>query len=1098
MDTGKKTLDKGAGDAQYVTFQEIQQQAAESSDAFWLVLDSIDAHIYVTDIATGEILFVNRAIRKNTGDVIGKICWQTLQKDQSGPCPFCNNPQLIDESGQPRGVVVWETQNSRDGRWYECRDQAIRWADGRLARLEIATDITERKVQSQQYDQERSRINTILDHLQTGLSLIDTDHKIVWANDQFREMFSGRNPDGMTCYAFCHDRTEPCKDCPAATVWAGAGDVQSIRPSSFSGRWYHLLYQPIFDQTGKITGTLRSSTDVTEQLLMRSALEISEENLRMAVSGSGIGMYSWDLATNIVEVDHRFLEMHALNFAQTKLNLKTIRKMIHPADVGILVAGFQPCHRNQKDGFEAEYRVKRADGTWIWIQNRGRVVLRDEKDRPRRIHGTYLEISERKRTEEALQETEQRFSSFMRHYPGPAFIKDPRGRFLFVNQAFSEQWYDGPNDPVGRTAREIFPDTFRIVAKSERQVLRGEVLSEDMMIKGPSQERVWHVLRFPIYREKRQPLIGALAIDVTDSKQSEAELQRTKHQLEAQNQIASHFLTMDDELEIYRRVVETVARVTRSRDGMMILFGREGAIVNLATTSGMVRFQPTTADEAVLIPPSEFWETFYSNTGDGRIYNQGFSFQNGPFSFDRVLFAPIRFRESLLGSLVVVDKTGDYERSDAETIEALAQFLAPVLYTYLERKRLETERDRMENVLRTAKESAEAASKAKNEFLANMSHEVRTPMNGIIGAMELLRTGSALDKEQEELMDVASVCAHNLLRMIDDILDISRIEAGRTQLDPVRFKFSELIQSIHALAELAAKARGNRFRIYLDADLPVWVIGDQLRIHQVIMNLINNAMKFTHKGDIRLEVSLEGHQAGVADIRFSVYDSGIGIPADVMEDVFEPFVQADSSMTRKYGGAGLGLTICKHLVEAMNGMIGLESQHGKGTQAWFSVPLQTAPGQIEKSVEFGAAVETARTPEVPGQMARGRILVAEDDAVARLMVAKLLNRLGYECDLAVNGAEALERVDDCGYDAILMDIHMAEMDGLSATRRIRNHQLASRRSVPIIAMTAMAMNEDRIRCIDEGMNDFIPKPVRLQVLDDTLKRNLADANGTQS
>jgi len=377
----------------------------------------------------------------------------------------------------------------------------------------------------------------------------------------------------------------------------------------------------------------------------------------------------------------------------------------------------------------------------------------------------------------------------------------------------------------------------------------------------------------------------------------------------------------------------------------------------------------------------------------------------------------------------------------------------------------------MAKSLKESIEKMESAVKVKTDFLANMSHEIRTPMNGILGMLTLLEDTN-LSKQQIEYIESIRSCGDGLLVVINDILDISKLEAGKLDLEQHAFDLRLMVNETCYLLDAMASQKGITISISIDNKLPKYLLGDRLRIRQVLLNLLSNAIKFTNQGTVQLNVALNSLSEGDCSLMIEVIDQGIGIAAEDLDKLFKPFSQVDTSTTRLYGGTGLGLIICAQLIKQMGGNISVKSKQGQGSI--FSLTLSLAVAEELLSNEQNPLINDKADLSSQFPLA---ILVAEDNKINQIIARKLFSKLGYKVDIAVNGLLAVTAVKNKSYDMIFMDMQMPEMDGVTATKEIL--KLAGKENIPIVAMTANVMADDKQRCIEAGMVGFVGKPINI-------------------
>ena len=447
-----------------------------------------------------------------------------------------------------------------------------------------------------------------------------------------------------------------------------------------------------------------------------------------------------------------------------------------------------------------------------------------------------------------------------------------------------------------------------------------------------------------------------------------------------------------------------------------------------------------------------------------------------PFLRNARLSLPVQVEARAEGRLIV-DADRDLGVEQAEHARIL---VAEAVGMIEERRR----RRRTAEALSQAKLQAESADRAKSLMLANMSHEIRTPMTGVLGFADLL-AGTNLTADQQDYVDNIRSSAASLLTLINDILDFSKIEAGKLEFESEPVDLRDLVEKSVGLLAVRAAEKHLRLSFAIDASAPPAMLGDALRLRQVLVNLLGNAVKFTLAGEVNLSVAAAMEPDGRYRLSFAVEDTGPGISAEHRERIFESFSQVDGSISRKFGGTGLGLAISRSIVRQLGGSMALESVLGKGSTFRFWIPVQALAGMPRRAPDK-PIIERARAEGLPPL----RVLVAEDNPVNRKLLLAVLRQLGFDADAAVNGAEALERVRQTVYDVVFMDVQMPEVDGLEATQHIRS-DLPPDRQPRIIAMTAAAFPEDRIRCLTAGMDDYVSKPVNMEELVSALRRSAA-------
>ncbi|MEJ8836895.1 PAS domain-containing protein [Ramlibacter sp. AN1133] len=784
---------------------------------------------------------------------------------------------------------------------------------------------------------------------------------------------------------------------------------------------------------GQRTALQELAAATMHALLLRQAAHralhsSSEQMFRELSESCPVGIFHTDAQGHCIYTNPQWQQIFGLSL-QESLGEGWVRA-IHPDDRPGLLASWQEVAASGRN-FDRMFRVLRADGQVLHVSARGRAIALPGGS-PGGYVGSVIDVSDEVATRRQLEASNDFLARAEQIAGVGGWRLDLHTReLLWTSQ--TRRIYELPPDyvPVGDEHLRYFaPDAQRVIrSTAEHAIATGEPWDVQLPMRTARGRQVWvRSIGQVEYRDHRPALLVGALQDVTESQRARVALEQSQERL--------HRALEGSGLALWDLDVPA-ERIYLS-----------------ATWSAMLGGEPRethcTAQELLdLVPPEDL----------ARI-QEGLELVLGGRSARYAVEHRVHRRD---GTLLWIHSEGRVADRSPEGM--------PLRMVGTNRDI--TQAKQAEHDLREARDAADAASRAKSQFLATMSHEIRTPLNGIIGMTKLL-LDEPLSAEVRRHADLVDRSAHSLLALVNDILDFSKIEAGQMEIESVAFDLHELVEDLATLYRLRATEKSLLFRVRMEPGVPQFVQGDPTRIRQVLVNLLGNALKFTHAGSIALDLRATTEPAAYL-LEFTVADTGIGIPPEVQPQLFKRFMQADSATTRKFGGTGLGLAIVQQLVHLMGGAVRVRSAPGHGSRFVVTLPVRVAQEAAPASV----------WQDLPPPSSDTSILIAEDNTTNQVVAFGMLRKLGYEnVRLASNGIEAYQMASAEPFDIILMDCQMPEMDGYEATRRLR----AAGCTATIVAMTANAIKGDRERCLDAGMNDYLTKPIDIRLLRGVLAR----------
>jgi PAS domain S-box-containing protein len=804
--------------------------------------------------------------------------------------------------------------------------------------------------------------------------------------------------------------------------------------------------------------------EITKRKLAEEKLRWSEALLKLMAASSPLGVFIVDHRTNdILFFNNRFCEIWEIEHLNEQMlggELKLDTVVLHCLPVIEDVPAFIESNKPLRDAHNRSTIQDEIAFTKGRTISRFSTQIRGDNDEYIGRLITFEDITRRKQMDEALRKQEATLKSILESTDDLICLRDNDHRLVFYNSAFGRliPKLFNVEPSIGFVTLDHLPEEARNYWEPIlERVLAGEFYRDTFEWDFGNQDIRHYEISFNPVRVDNE-IIGYAEFnrDVTERKRVEAQVQQYISEL---------------------KELSTNQKIILDNTGAAIVLYKEGRVVwaNPATE----RLLGYTSEEMASLPDVTYHVS-----------------QEALEAFGNQITPPLERGEVATAEVQVRHRNGDLRwvhilgqsLSDSDIHEA---GIIWILHDITEQKQVESE-------LRTAKHLAEEANRAKSEFLANMSHEIRTPMNGVIGMTSLL-LNTNLTSEQREFIEIVRSSGDALLTIINDILDFSKVESGKLELEQQPFDLQRCIAESLDLLSARAAHKDLNLAYGIQSDTPRMIVGDVTRLRQILVNLLGNAVTFTDEGEVVLSVECQ-LIGDLYELHFQVRDTGIGIPADRMDRLFRSFSQIDSSTTRRYGGTGLGLAICKQLCEMMGGRIWAISEVGVGSTFHFTIMAQAAPSQEDGQREHvslsnlqrplvddnanGTDMAVKTVAHTPHPL---RILLAEDNLVNQKVGLHMLERLGYRADVAASGLAVVDALKRQHYDLILMDVQMPEMDGLEASRLIRQNHPQDQQPV-ILAMTAHAMVGARESCLAAGMDGYISKPIRIAELVSALEK----------
>lgn len=792
-----------------------------------------------------------------------------------------------------------------------------------------------------------------------------------------------------------------------------------------------------------------------ERKQYKEQIDNQHQRLQDIIDGTHAGTWEWNLQSGKVFFNHRWAEMFGYRPNELEpFTMATWEKFVHPDDLASANERLRQHFAGKSDYYEYDLRMRHKNGNWVWINDRGRISKRMADGTPMIISGTHIDITERHNAEERIRNSEALYRLLSENNNDVIWLYDIAAEGFVYFSPSAEKLTGYSVEELLRPDRQqavtpLINHINTLLSKPAEEPLNQPSLNHEISLYHKNGNPVATEISTSLVTDQHGNIshIQGITRDISERKKNESELRKLWLAVE-QSPNAIVITNLDAKIEYVNKNFTT-------------LTGYKSEEILGNSTKSM---HPSNFDRVTAM---RMWEQLANGeTWSGELIERC---KNGANITVQAHIAPVRQADGRISHYIAIEQDITEQKRINKELEEY-------------RWQLENMVELRTRELEQAKQRAEAANLAKSTFLANMSHEIRTPLNAIIGFTHLLKN-DLKDEIQLDKINKISTSAKHLQSIINDILDLSKIDANRLVLQQTPLHIKTILEQIHSIMDERINSKRLLYIEELDQRLlPLSLLGDEMRIRQILINYLDNAIKFTEKGQITLRIKLIAEQQETVSLRFEVEDTGIGISQAVQQRLFNAFEQAETSTARKYGGTGLGLTISNQLARMMDGNTGVISAPNQGSLFWFTARLQKC-----KAVAYaGKAPSDAISPS-----SGSRILLVEDSLFNQQLTKELLERKKLVVDVAEHGGIALQKFQQNDYELILMDLQMPVMDGIEAARKIRN--LPTGKTIPILALTANAFEEDRIACLEAGMNGHVSKPITPETLYATLAQWLPES-----